>query len=135
MAERTIIVEHNGKKYTGHVGTVSYTRLGMEDHGILTADVGFEWPGGGVSVGGFRLDARGNVGTAYGLDYIIRVLDVFGVEKWENIKGSQAIVLFDYTEGGTWGRQSKGIAHITDDSKVFIPAEHAQEWRDRQEEN
>jgi hypothetical protein len=139
--ERAITIEHNGKLYTGHIGQIEYTQLGYEDHGIFTASVGFKWDGGGVGIGGYALDqatdpAAGDYsrrGSAYGLDHIIRLMETVGVEKWEELQGARAIVLFDYSaSGNTLGSQSRGIAGLMND-KVFIPGEHAEEWRAAQE--
>src|SRR5690606_28267458 len=120
-AVRTIRIEHNGIAYGGQVGTITATRLGYQDHGILTADLTIEWPGGGVSVGGFALDEprdregkdHSRKGTAYGLDHIIRIIETVGVEKWEDLKGERVIVLFE--GASAWSSQSVGIAHVTDE--------------------
>lgn len=131
---RTINIEHNGKQYGGQIGTIVSTTLGFESHGIMTASLGIDWFGGGVSVGGFCLDQPKNrdggdywrEGTAYGLDHIIRILETVGVETWEKLKGQQIIVLF---EGKSlWGSQPVGIASTTDESKIFILKDHAKEW-------
>ena len=135
MSTRTITIEHDGTTYGGQIGTIRSTALGYEDHGILTASLTVEWPGGGVSVGGFVLDEPRDreakeytrVGTAYGLDHIIRIIETVGVEKWEDLVGKQVIVLF---AGKSWlGAMSVGIAHATDESKVFVLKEHADQWR------
>jgi hypothetical protein len=134
MNARNITIEHNGTTYGGQIGVIKSTRLGYEDHGILTASLGIEWKGGGVSVGGFCLDepkdreARdySRRGTAYGLDYIIRIIETVGVDKWEDLIGKQVVVLF---EGRSMlGSQSVGIASTTDDDKVLILKEHAEAW-------
>lgn len=133
---RSIVIEHNGVEFGGQVGTVTSTRLGYQDHGILTASLVVEWKNGGVSVGGFCLDepkdreARdfSRRGTAYGLDHLIRIVETVGVDSWEQIKGQQVIVLFEGRS--TWGAQSVGIAHATDESKVLVFSEHAAEWRE-----
>lgn len=133
---REIVIEHNGVEYGGQIGTVTSTRLGYESHGILTASLIVEWSGGGISVGGFCLDSPKDiesrdytrVGTAFGLDHIIRVIETVGVEAWEDVKGKQVIVLFEGRS--VWGARSVGIAHTTDDSKVLVFEEHAAAWRD-----
>lgn len=133
MTARTLTVEHDGTTYHGHAAVIKSTSLTYEDHGILTAYVACEWPSAGITVGGYCLDkSTGSpdykrVGTAYGLDHIIRLLDVVGVHSWEAMAGKQVIVLF--SEANTLGRQAVGLAHITDESKVFILSEHAEQWR------
>lgn len=136
---RTLIIRDGDNEYGGRIGTVKSTRLGYEDHGILTADIIVEWPGGGVSVGGYCLDEpvdrdRSNwnrEGTAYGLDHIIRILEAVGVEKWEQLVGQKVIVLFDGTS--EWGARSVGLAHATDEGKVFVMKEHAEYWQGKEE--
>jgi hypothetical protein len=139
MAERSIIIEHNGVKYTGHIATIKSTRLGYEDHGILTTSLDLSWEGAGVGFGGYCLDERRDrkssdytrVGTAYGLDHIIRVMETVGVDRWEKLQGSRVIALFDYeSSGSTLGGMVRGIAALQDD-KVFIPSEHADAWREK----
>lgn len=136
MNERKIVVKRDGVEYSGRIGTIKSTMLGFQDHGIMTAQLVVEWPGGGVAVGGYRLDESlhgkagdySQRGTAYGLDQIIRIIETVGVESWEQLKGQQVVVLFD-GDGG-WGAQSVGIASTVDESKVFILSEHAKAWRD-----
>ena len=135
MSGRSIAIEHNGKTYGGQIGTIKSTRLGYQDHGILTADLNVEWAGGGVSVGGFVLDKPRDrdasdytrEGTAYGLDQIIRILETVGVERWEDLKGQQIIVLFEGES--VWGSQAVGLAATTDDEKVLVLREHAEAWK------
>ena len=133
MSERTITVEHNGTTYYGHLAKIDSTSLGYESHGILSAHLHTSWQGGGVSVGGYCLDHPkdregrdySRVGTAYGLDHIIRIIETVGVEKWEELKGSSVIVLFESKH--SLGSMSKGIAGVHND-KVLILKEHADEW-------
>jgi hypothetical protein len=135
MSGRKLTIEHNGVTYGGQIGTISATRLGYQDHGILTADLTVDWPGGGVSVGGFVLDEPKDRegrdytrrGTAYGLDHVIRLMETVGVAKWEDLRGRQVVVLFE--GGSAWGAQSVGIASTTDEDKVFVLKEHAAQWR------
>jgi hypothetical protein len=129
-----ITVEHDGVKYAGTIATIKSTRLGYEDHGVLTASLTCEWKGGGVSVGGFVLDEPKSAdrkdysrrGTAYGLDHIIRIIETVGVSRWEALVGSHVVVL---SEGrGGLGSRSVGIAGM-DNEKVLILQQHADQWR------
>lgn len=69
------------------------TRLGTENHGILTFDIILDYGNGGhQGFGGFALDGFDKikdkrVGSAYGTEAIRRVLEVVGVENWEDLKG------------------------------------------------
>lgn len=131
---RTITIESGGNAYGGQIGTIKSTRLGYQDHGILTADLAIEWPGGGVSVGGYSLDTKKDdsydrEGTAYGLDHIIWIMRTVGVERWEDLVGKQVIVLFEGQS--TWGARSVGIASTTDEKEVLVLKEHAEMWKER----
>lgn len=71
---------------------ISRTTLGYEDHGILSAYVGLDYGGSVQSFGGYALDKydaglKRRIGTAYGTEFIIRVLRVLGVDSWEKVKG------------------------------------------------
>lgn len=137
MTARSLTIEHNGVEYAGQIGVIKRTTLGFEDHGILSASLHVEWQGGGVSVGGFCLDEPrdrtggdyARQGTAYGLDHIIRVIETVGVYTWEALVGKQVIVLF--AGRSALGSMSVGIASTTDESKVFVLKEHADQWRDK----
>lgn len=132
---RTIAVEHDGKTYSGQLAKIDSTALGFEDHGILTASLNCSWSGGGISVGGFCLDQStgspdyNRVGTAYGLDHLIRLMETVGVSRWEKIPGQQVIVLFDSAPGvSTWGSTSVGIANVLNEDRVLILKAHAEQW-------
>jgi len=138
---RTLIIEHNDKKYTGHIATIDGTTLGgLGDRGIFNFWLSTSWKGGGVSVGGYAMDEPhkddddkflGRRGTAYGMQLIMDVMETVGVTDWEKIKGEKIIVLFDYSPtGGTWGGQSRGIANLLDESKVLVLSEHAEAYRE-----
>ena len=72
------------------------TRLGVEDHGILTAYIDLDYGGSGQAFGGYAFDAPVKVngefshreGTAYGMEFIRRVLVTLGVESWEKLPGT-----------------------------------------------
>lgn len=132
---RTITIKDGDRTYSGRAGTITSTRLGVQEHGIMTAYLTVEWQKGGVGVGGFALasydkDLDRHIGSAYGMDHVMRILDTVGVEKWEDLRGKQVIVLFG--DDGGWGSRSVGIAHITDERKIFVMAEHAALWAERQ---
>lgn len=133
---KTIAVEHNGKTYSGQLAKIESTSLGYEDHGILTAYLNCRWASGGIGIGGFCLDEpkdRGSrdytrVGTAYGLDHLIRLMETVGVNDWEGMVGAQVVVLFDVPPGqSALGTTGVGIAGVLND-KVLILKEHAQAW-------
>ena len=132
---RKLTIEHRGTTYSGEIGRITSTSLGVEDHGIFSAFLTVEWSGGGVSVGGYALDdwdvdEKRRLGTAYGLDHIAEIMRVVGVERWEHVKGKQIIVLF--AGSGGWGSRAVGIANTVDEDKVLVFSEHADWWRERE---
>lgn len=105
------------------------TMLGVEDHGILTAYVHLEGDGWGVGFGGYAMDSwdqskKRRLGTAFGTEYILRLLDVIGVSKWEDLKGKYCRVETEGLGGG-----ARRIGHITKD-KWFDPKALAEEFKD-----
>jgi hypothetical protein len=114
---RTTTVEN--AKITG-------TTLGREGHGIMSAYIHLEGAGWGVSFGGYALDQWDKakdkrVGTAYGLAFVMAVLDTVGVDSWEKLTGQYVRVV---SEG--WGGSALKIGHITKDV-WFDPAALAAE--------
>ena len=75
---------------------IESTMLGTEDHGIMTAWLMLDYNGVGQGFGGYGFDNpikneyggfRKREGIAWGMEYIIRVLKVVGVTKWEDLPG------------------------------------------------
>lgn len=135
MSRITLTVEHDGTEYVGEIMTIESTRFGWEDHGILTAHLHCKYDGGGVGVGGFCLDVKGEsdsfshvdrVGTAYGLDHLMKLMVTVGVTSWEALPGTDVIVLS--TGEGGWGSMSLGIAGLKN-GRVLLLKEHAEAWR------
>ena len=127
--QRTLTIKHNGVSYHAELGRIGRTFLGVEDHGIFTAQLHFDFAGSGQSAGGYALDTwddgRGQrVGTAYGLDHILRILDVCAVTQWEAVQGLSMIALRS-TEYGS----IVGLAHPYRDL-VFIFEAHAIIFKD-----
>ena len=68
------------------------THLGTEDHGIFTCYLNLDYGGSCQSAGGYGLDtyfkrAERRLGTAAGLDLLMRILNTLGAEKWEALTG------------------------------------------------
>jgi hypothetical protein len=130
---RKILIEHNGTTYYGDVMKIKGTRLGNEDHGILTAWVDCAGDRSGIGVGGYSLDDPVKVDdsivrepTAYGLDFLVQVMKVVGVSYWEKLPGNHVVVLFE--REGSWGQTACGIANVVDDDKIMIFKEHYEQW-------
>ena len=91
--------------------------LSMADHGCLTLAMTLEGGGWGVVYGGYCL-GKGYLGadddffdgSAAGMEYLIRIMDTVGVEKFQDLKGKYVRVA---NKG--WGSSVKIIGHIIKD--------------------
>lgn len=99
---------------------IASTMLGIEDHGILSSFIHLEYDGGGQGFGGYSLDTpvKGSydfkrVGTAWGMEFIRRVLDTLGVNNWEQLPGTHCRVKAEHCK-------VHAIGHIIKD-KWFSP--------------
>ena len=91
--------------------------LSMADHGCLTLAMTLDGGGWDVVYGGYRL-GKGYLGadddffsgSAAGMEYLIRIMDTVGVERFQNLKGKYVRVA---TKG--WGGSVKIIGNIIKD--------------------
>ena len=91
--------------------------LSMADHGCLTLIMTLEGGGWGVVYGGYCL-GKGYLGadddffdgSAAGMEYLIRIMDTVGVEKFQDLKGKYIRVA---TKG--WGDPVKIIGNVIND--------------------
>ena len=91
--------------------------LSMADHGCLTLSMTLDGGGWGVVYGGYCL-GKGYLGadddffdgSAAGMEYLMRIMDTVGVEKFQNLKGKYVRVA---TKG--WGDSIKIIGNIIKD--------------------
>ena len=91
--------------------------ISMADHGCLTLVMTLEGGGWGVVYGGYCL-GKGYLGakddffdgSAAGMEYLIRIMDTVGVEKFQDLKGKYVRVA---TKG--WGDPVKIIGNIIKD--------------------
>ena len=78
--------------------------LGYEDHGILTCYVMFDGGGWGQASPGYGFDEYDEetkkrvVISSFGLAFIARLLQAFGVDEWNKIKGRTIFVLRHATD-------------------------------------
>jgi hypothetical protein len=86
---------------------IESTRLGLEDRGIMTFNLGLDYGGEGQGAGGYVLDTpikdkKGKfikrVGGAHSMSLIMEILDVVGVANWEDLKGTHIRVKASHTE-------------------------------------
>jgi hypothetical protein len=87
---------------------ITGTMLGIEGHGIMSSFIYLEFDGGGVGFGGYRL------GGESGIAYIEEILNVVGVETWEQLKGKHVRV---DSEG--IGGKALGIGNIIKDKWLY----------------
>jgi hypothetical protein len=91
--------------------------LSMADHGCLTLAMTLNGEGWGVVYGGYCLghgylgaDDDFFDGSAAGMEYLIRIMDTVGVERFQNLKNKYVRVA---TKG--WGDTVKIIGNIIED--------------------
>lgn len=77
---------------------ITNVSLNMKNHACLTLDLTLEGDGKGVVFGGRclghgYLGAKEFEGSARGLEYIMRIMDVVGVEALEDLKSKYVIVV------------------------------------------
>jgi len=95
------------------------TFLGIEDHGIMTCWITLDYGGGSrQGFGGFILDTFDKlqdrrVGTSFGMSFIMRILEMVGVTRWEDLKGKHVRAKVTY-------EKIHAIGHIVED-KWFEP--------------
>jgi hypothetical protein len=100
---------------------ITGTFLGVEDHGIFTTFLYLDYGGGRQGFGGYTLDkpipgdGYARVGRAAGITWLMRVLEVVGVESWEALPGKYVRVKADTTK-------VHAIGHMLKD-EWFDPAE------------
>lgn len=91
--------------------------LSMADHGCLTLAMTLEGGGWGVVYGGYCL-GKGYLGadddffdgSAAGMEYLIRIMDTVGVEKFQDLKGKYVRVALK-----GWGNSVNIIGNIIKD--------------------
>lgn len=94
---------------------ITSTSITMADHGLLTFWVTIQGGGWGVSIGGYSigygyLGADKFYGYGPGLEAMMRIMDVVGVDRWEDLKDHYIRV-----ESNGRGGTIKKIGHITED--------------------
>ena len=109
---------------------VESVNLEIEDHGILTCFVqldkeeGMHQGFGGYSLDGFDKKAKRRVGTAGGLDWILRLLQIFAVGKLEDITGKMCYALYDEADTTIKGIQTLEI----DSGETFLIEDWRKQW-------
>ena len=106
--------------------------LTMRDHGCLTFWLLLEGEGWGVSFGGYCIGngyLRADKFVAkngYGLEAMMRIMDVVGVESWEDLEGK-----YVRTEIEGWGGRCNKIGNLIEnkwfDIKEFFQEKQGEE--------
>lgn len=115
-------------KKLGKCGTPD---LSYDDHGILTLYVQIDFGGASQGFGGYCLDAYdkasdGRQGSAAGMDFIVRLLKLFDVERLEEIKGRSVYALYedDSFNSSICGLETPGF----DGGKTFLVKNWQKKW-------
>ena len=98
---------------------ITNTRLGKE-RGIMTFWIFVEYDCGGQGLGGIALDGYNKEkdcreGHYKSIELISKILDVVGVEKWEDLVGKHVRV-----EKVNWGCTAKKFGHIMKDKWINL---------------
>lgn len=96
-------------------GRIVRTSLGYEDHGMFTLYLHLEFGIGGCAYGGYALDSydkdkKQRLGTAYGHQSIIAILQTLELERWEQLPGTFVRVEHEGLGGGV-----RRIGHLLKD--------------------
>lgn len=113
-----VTIEHDGVTYDAEVARVTTYRLGREDHGIFTLQLGFEGPAWGQSLPAMALDeydreTESRKTGEYAAKYIMEVADRLGSP---GTTGQRVLVLRETPYGDI-----KGFAVLEDDGSYGTP--------------
>lgn len=91
------------------------TMLGREDRGIMTFMIHVEFDSCGCGIGGYAIDkydekTETRAFSACGLEAISKILDVVGVDRWEDLPGKY----IRFKDNG-WGSTIDEIGNIITD--------------------
>ena len=94
---------------------ITSTILGREDHGIMTFMIFVEFGGCGCGIGGYCLDyydknTQTSVFHIRDMEAISKILDVVGVDKWEDLPGKYIRV-----KDNGWGSTIDEIGNLMED--------------------
>lgn len=114
---------------------ITDTSISMEDYACLTFRITLEGDAFGVSYGGYCI-GHGFLGSdtftaenGSGLVAMMRIMDVVGVERWEDLKGKYVRFVDD-----AWGSPVRKIGNIIED-KWFDIDEFFKEYGKENDEN
>lgn len=103
---------------------ISKVTLTMADHGCLTFYIFIEGKGFGCGIGGYCI-GHGYLGSDHfdassgkGLEVMMKIMDVVGVERWEDLEGKY----LRFVDPGLGGTITK-IGNLIDDKWINIKEE------------
>lgn len=118
------------QQYEKQLARVESVELYIEDHGILTCFVnlhkeeGLHQGFGGYSLDGYNEKLKRRVGTAGGMDWVLRLLQIFKVDRLEKIQGKMCYALYESDS-----RQIKGIQTLElDGGETFLIKDWQAQW-------
>jgi hypothetical protein len=117
--------------YIKKLAKVASVKLHIEDHGILTISISLDFGGIHQGFGGYSLDTydkekKRRVGTDYGTEWILRLLNLFAVTSLDEIKGRSVYALYEKDE---WNAFIEGLEMPEfDGGKRFVPKEMRKEY-------
>jgi hypothetical protein len=123
----------DGVQYVAIPARIEKTFLGWEDHGMFTLMLDCAFPSGHQGMGHIILsnskkDSSGEYhqeGTLFGINLIMQILTVVGVEKWEDLPGKRVVLLKENEYG-----YIRGIANIDNPKGNYLIIETvAKEWK------
>jgi hypothetical protein len=119
-------------EYEKKLGRIKDFDVFIEDHGILTSYITFDFGGSQQGFGGYGLDEWNEkkdrrVGTASGMDFYLKMLKFFAVDRVSQIKGKVCYALYESPQ--RWNDPIVGIEKAEfDGGQIFILEDHFEEW-------
>lgn len=113
------------------LGKVVRTSFEIEDHGILTLSIDIKFGVSAQGFGRYSLDTWDKVkdrrvGTAAGMDFILRILQLFDVRSLDELRGRPVYALRKSDE---WGEFIIGLKTPDFDGKrTFLVSDWQREW-------
>lgn len=117
--------------FFAQLGRCGTPDLHFEDRAILTLYMQIDFGGSCQGFGGYRLDRYDKVlktskGTASGMDFVIRLLKLFEVDRLEDIKGRAVYALYETDDFHSFiiGLRTPKF----DGDKTFLVKDWQREW-------
>lgn len=95
---------------------INYTKLGREDHGIMTFIIGLDFDGychqgiGCYALDGYNKETKTRVFSAKSMEAVSKILEVVGVDYWEELPGKYV----RFKDQG-WGKPIDEIGNLMED--------------------